>query len=161
MAARRADGGGADIREPPGSDRWGLSWVTFFDYTDWATGATGSVTVRTRVGLREIYERVSSAQSRVLGIGIGNLFALLLGVFAVLFLIIEVVAFIMGFALARSITGAATGGTGVGLANTRARLTALHGPSAELAFLANEPTGVIAVIDMPLLSVEASTEVNA
>jgi LytS/YehU family sensor histidine kinase len=47
---------------------------------------------------------------------------------------------------------AATGGTGVGLANTRARLAALHGPTAELSFLANEPTGVIAMIEMPLLS---------
>jgi hypothetical protein len=47
---------------------------------------------------------------------------------------------------------AATGGTGVGLANTRARLAALHGPSAELSFLANEPTGVIAMIEMPLLT---------
>jgi hypothetical protein len=47
---------------------------------------------------------------------------------------------------------AATGGTGVGLANTRARLAALHGPTAELSFLANEPTGVVAMIDMPLLS---------
>jgi signal transduction histidine kinase len=46
---------------------------------------------------------------------------------------------------------AATSGTGVGLANTRARLAALHGPTAELSFLVNEPTGVIAVIDMPLL----------
>jgi hypothetical protein len=49
---------------------------------------------------------------------------------------------------------AATGGTGVGLANTRARLTALHGPTAELSFLVNEPTGVIAVIDMPLSSTQ-------
>ncbi len=45
---------------------------------------------------------------------------------------------------------AATGGTGVGLANTRARLAALHGPTAELSFLANEPRGVVAVIDVPL-----------
>jgi len=45
---------------------------------------------------------------------------------------------------------AATGGTGVGLANTRARLAALHGPTAELSLLANEPSGVVAVIDVPL-----------
>lgn len=45
---------------------------------------------------------------------------------------------------------AATGGTGVGLANTRARLAALHGPTAELSFVANEPTGVVAAIDIPL-----------
>jgi hypothetical protein len=45
---------------------------------------------------------------------------------------------------------AATGGTGVGLANTRARLAAIHGDAAELEFMANEPTGVIAVIRVPL-----------
>jgi len=45
---------------------------------------------------------------------------------------------------------AATGGTGVGLANTRARLHAMHGRDASLDFLANEPTGVIAVIRAPL-----------
>jgi sensor histidine kinase YesM len=56
---------------------------------------------------------------------------------------------------------AATGGTGVGLANTRARLAALHGASAELSFLANEPTGVIAVIDMPLLAIQDPAEVPA
>jgi Histidine kinase/Histidine kinase-, DNA gyrase B-, and HSP90-like ATPase len=44
---------------------------------------------------------------------------------------------------------AATGGTGVGLSNTRARLAAIHGDAAELEFMANEPTGVIAVIRVP------------
>ncbi len=53
---------------------------------------------------------------------------------------------------------AATGGTGVGLANTRARLAALHGPTAELSFLAAEPSGVIAVIEIPLLAVPAAVE---
>jgi signal transduction histidine kinase len=46
---------------------------------------------------------------------------------------------------------AATGGTGVGLANTRARLAAIHGAAAKLEFLANEPSGVIAVIRVPLV----------
>jgi len=50
---------------------------------------------------------------------------------------------------------AATGGTGVGLANTRARLAAIHGDAAELEFMANEPTGVIAVIRMPLAATAA------
>ncbi len=50
---------------------------------------------------------------------------------------------------------AATGGTGVGLANTRARLAAIHGDVAELIFLANEPSGVIAVIRVPMVAVPA------
>ena len=44
---------------------------------------------------------------------------------------------------------AATGGTGVGLANTRARLHALYGDEAELSLEANAPTGVVAVIRIP------------
>ncbi|MCC7325696.1 MAG: histidine kinase [Burkholderiales bacterium] len=50
---------------------------------------------------------------------------------------------------------AATGGTGVGLANARARLAATYGDAAELVFLANEPSGVIAVIRVPLAAVPA------
>ncbi|MEO8674058.1 MAG: histidine kinase [Casimicrobiaceae bacterium] len=45
---------------------------------------------------------------------------------------------------------AATGGTGVGLANTRARLAALYGDEAELSLAANAPTGVIAIVRIPL-----------
>ncbi len=50
---------------------------------------------------------------------------------------------------------AATAGTGVGLANTRARLAAIHGDVAELEFMANEPTGVIAVVRVPLVATAA------
>lgn len=46
--------------------------------------------------------------------------------------------------------GAKTGGTGIGLANTRARLVALYGPEATLELAANEPRGVVASIRVPL-----------
>lgn len=46
--------------------------------------------------------------------------------------------------------GAKTGGTGIGLANTRARLAALYGPEAALDLAANEPRGVVASIRVPL-----------
>ncbi|MFO1415456.1 MAG: histidine kinase [Burkholderiales bacterium] len=45
---------------------------------------------------------------------------------------------------------AKTGGTGIGLANTRARLAALYGPEAALDLAANEPRGVVASIRIPL-----------
>jgi len=48
---------------------------------------------------------------------------------------------------------AQTGGTGIGLANTRARLSALYGVDAELALTTNEPRGVIATIRVPLARV--------
>jgi sensor histidine kinase YesM len=40
-------------------------------------------------------------------------------------------------------------GTGIGLANTRARLAALFGDRAELALWSNEPSGVVASIEIP------------
>jgi len=46
--------------------------------------------------------------------------------------------------------GAKTGGTGIGLANTRARLVALYGPEAALELAANAPRGVVATIRVPL-----------
>lgn len=47
------------------------------------------------------------------------------------------------------------GGAGIGLANVRARLRALHGPTASLAILGNVPHGVRAVIRMPLSTADA------
>ena len=45
---------------------------------------------------------------------------------------------------------AASSGTGVGLANIRARLAALYGERAGLHLEANSPRGVAAVITLPL-----------
>jgi sigma-B regulation protein RsbU (phosphoserine phosphatase) len=72
---------------------------------DWAKGSKGTLLLNIRVSPGEIYDRLSAAQSRVRNISLGELFMLVLAVIAVLFLIIETVAFLMGFALARSITG--------------------------------------------------------
>jgi len=44
----------------------------------------------------------------------------------------------------------ASSGSGIGLANIRARLTAIFGAGAELALFANEPRGVVARIVAPL-----------
>jgi LytS/YehU family sensor histidine kinase len=41
-------------------------------------------------------------------------------------------------------------GSGVGLSNIRARLTAMHGGAARLALAANAPQGMVATIEMPL-----------
>ena len=43
------------------------------------------------------------------------------------------------------------GGTGVGLANTRSRLAALYGGSAVVQLAANQPTGVVATVVLPLV----------
>jgi LytS/YehU family sensor histidine kinase len=44
----------------------------------------------------------------------------------------------------------AASGSGVGLANIRARLAALYGKRAALALEANTPRGVVAIIRLPL-----------
>jgi hypothetical protein len=56
---------------------------------------------------------------------------------------------------------AATGGTGIGLANTRARLDALFGPRATLDFAPNEPHGVIARIVIPLAALPTRGDAGA
>jgi hypothetical protein len=50
----------------------------------------------------------------------------------------------------------AASGSGVGLANTRARLSALFGNAARLSLRGNEPRGVIAEVRLPLLTAAAS-----
>ena len=42
------------------------------------------------------------------------------------------------------------GGTGVGLANTRSRLAALYGGNAAMQLAANQPSGVVATVVLPL-----------
>ncbi len=91
----------------PGLDQepWAFTWMTIVDYRDWATGRNGALTLSIRFGLREIYNRITGSQSRLGGLSWGEVFILVLGILATLFLIIWGVALVMGFALARSITG--------------------------------------------------------
>jgi len=80
--------------------------VTLFDVYDWNTGEPRRAAVALTYKLGELFERLSDAQSiELAGYGsIGNAFKLVFVVVAVLFLIIELVALVMGLALARSIT---------------------------------------------------------
>ena len=50
----------------------------------------------------------------------------------------------------------ASGGSGVGLANTRSRLTALYGTDASLSLAMAEPRGVVATVRLPLQLQEAT-----
>jgi len=79
--------------------------MTFIDYTDWVTGQTGRVGVMMEISIRDIYDRMSAAQSRFGNLTLGDVFLVGLVGLAILFLIIEAVALVMGFALAKSITG--------------------------------------------------------
>ncbi|HEX5473097.1 MAG TPA: SpoIIE family protein phosphatase [Vicinamibacterales bacterium] len=81
--------------------------VTQLDYTQWTTGAARRATLSLTYRVGELYRQVSSAQGFLVGgMRLGDAFLLLLVAVAILFLIIEAAALVMGLALARSITSA-------------------------------------------------------
>ena len=84
----------------------GLAWFAFLEYTDWETGEQQSLTLQIRVPPMAFYERVFGAQARIGDVSLGYAFLVVLAAVASLFLIIEFTALVMGFALAKSITGA-------------------------------------------------------
>ena len=78
--------------------------TSLMQYRDWSTGEPGTLIVNSRLSIAVLYDRISSAEgsvSRTLGQGL----LLVLFVIGALFLIIEFIALIAGFALAKSITG--------------------------------------------------------
>src|SRR4029079_10602843 len=79
--------------------------VTILDASDWESGAVHRATISNSYRMRELYEKLSEAQSAQMGaMSLGQAILYILVVVAILFLIIEFVALIMGLALARSIT---------------------------------------------------------
>jgi serine phosphatase RsbU (regulator of sigma subunit) len=89
-----------------GADQSG-QWRASVDRLDWDTGESSPLDIRFRIGLMDVYERISAASSvtgtRDSSFSQGLL--LLLAAVGVLFLIIQGIAFAMGLALAQSITG--------------------------------------------------------
>ena len=81
-----------------------VSWVTFADFTDWATGRAGTVGVSTNVSVGDLWTEISQSQKRLGNINLGELFLLALALTGGLFLVFEAIAFVIGFLLARSIT---------------------------------------------------------
>lgn len=82
-------------------------WVVFLDHVDWVTGEPESASARILINTFEIYDRISVVSP--IGFGQMNFGQLLLVVLALvggLFLIIQFVALVIGFVLARQITGA-------------------------------------------------------
>jgi phosphoserine phosphatase RsbU/P len=85
----------------------GLSWVALLDHVRWSTGEPGTLLMSFKMSPSVVYERISGPGFRGVGnVSFGQILLILMGAVAVLFLIIQLVAFGMGFALARSITGA-------------------------------------------------------
>jgi sigma-B regulation protein RsbU (phosphoserine phosphatase) len=95
------------INRADGNSGWSFfsRSVTFFDYNDWNDGSTRRATVAMTFRLGDLYSRLSRAQPAQMGpLTFGDAIMLMLVFVAVLFLIIQFVALVMGLALARSIT---------------------------------------------------------
>ena len=95
--------GGLDPASPA-SPAGGIlsSLPTLMEYRDWRTGASGTLTVTTALSISDLYERISEESvGRTFGQGL----LLVLFVIGALFLVIEIIAALAGFALAKSITG--------------------------------------------------------
>ncbi|MCC7417870.1 MAG: PP2C family protein-serine/threonine phosphatase [Acidobacteria bacterium] len=91
---------------PAGAPGGGLlnNLVSLMEYRDWTTGETGTLLMSARLSVTELYDRISSSEGMA-GRSFGQGLLLALFLIGALFLVIEVIALIVGFALARSITG--------------------------------------------------------
>ena len=82
--------------------------VTFLECTPWIEAEhrpSCRATIATRYSLQKLWARLTSAQAASVGnLQLGTIFLIVLGVVAVLFLLIQGVALLMGLVLARSIT---------------------------------------------------------
>ena len=81
--------------------------VAFLDTTDLRDGKDRGATIAMTYDVGELWNRLTRAQSQrveIAGANLGQLFLIALGVVAILFLIIQGVALLMGLTLARSIT---------------------------------------------------------
>jgi serine phosphatase RsbU (regulator of sigma subunit) len=87
---------------PAGAKRR-IPWITFLPGIEWQSGQDVQTAAHIEVNIAEIYDRLSSAPVGSLNLGFVLLGLMLL--VAVLFLLIEAAALVMGLALARSITG--------------------------------------------------------
>lgn len=82
-------------------------WVVFLDHVDWPSGEPESASAGILINTFEIYDRISVVSPVGLGqFNFGQLLLLVLALVGGLFLIIQFVALVIGFVLARQITGA-------------------------------------------------------
>jgi sigma-B regulation protein RsbU (phosphoserine phosphatase) len=81
----------------------GQEWVTAIDVHEWLSGAPYTSMVAMQLNLPDIYARISTATSAR---DFGQILLIVLAFIGVLFLTIQFIALVIGFALARQITGA-------------------------------------------------------
>ena len=82
-------------------------WVVFLDHVDWATGEPESASAAIVINTFEVFDRISVVSPVGLGqMNFGQVLLFVLALVGVLFMIIQFVALVIGFVLARQITGA-------------------------------------------------------
>jgi sigma-B regulation protein RsbU (phosphoserine phosphatase) len=101
---RGRDGGDDGTGHPLATSGLLSNMKSFMDYRDWSTGASGPMSLTSALSVAEIYDRISAAEGSV-GRGLGQGLLVVLFIIGALFLIIEAMALIAGFALAKSLTG--------------------------------------------------------
>ncbi|HJU41480.1 MAG TPA: SpoIIE family protein phosphatase [Vicinamibacterales bacterium] len=107
IAGRAVEARPAEPEDGPVLSMRQANWVVFFDHVDWPTGEPQRASVSVVLNTLEIYDRISVVSPTPFGqMPFGQILLLILGVVGVLFLIIQFVALVIGFALARQITGA-------------------------------------------------------
>ena len=83
-----------------------LPWVTYPQFIDWETGDEGCVSMRIDVTMAGLYTRIMAAPLSAPGADdVGKGLLVIVGIVGILFLVIQFAAFVVGLALARSITG--------------------------------------------------------
>ena len=82
-------------------------WVVFLDHVDWPSGEPESASAGIVINTFEVFDRISVVSPVGLGqLNFGQLLLFVLALVGGLFLIIQFVALVIGFVLARQITGA-------------------------------------------------------
>jgi serine phosphatase RsbU (regulator of sigma subunit) len=100
----RAPTQGGVTRQP---ELGALQWVAFVDAVDWNSGRARGLLVPFSLDVPRVYRRLTgSALNRIGDFSFGQLLLIGLGVMGGLFFVIQTLAFVMGMALARSVTGA-------------------------------------------------------
>ncbi len=96
-----------EVDEGPALSLRQARWVVFLDHVDWPTGEPQSASIAILMNTWEIYDRISVVSPTGLGqVNFGQLLLVVLAVVGGLFLVIQFVALVIGFVLARQITGA-------------------------------------------------------
>lgn len=83
----------------------GLTWFAFLESTDWNSGSSDSRNLALRVTPAAFAQQLLGAATPTGEVSLRDVFLILLALIGGLFLVIEFAAFVMGLALARSITG--------------------------------------------------------